>query len=108
MSTSSMTKEGMDAAAARMDTAQRNITRERTEVEASITTLFGSFTGAAATTYRTALNGWFQNVETINRTLQGLATSMRDGSQLVATGASNSESEAQDAHVRIAAPLPGL
>jgi WXG100 family type VII secretion target len=98
----------MDAAAARMDQAKSNINRERTEVEASITRLFGSFTGAAASTYRTALNGWFQNVETINQTLQGLATSMRDGSQLVAAGAQNADSEAQDGHTRIAAPLPGL
>ncbi|GAA3687352.1 hypothetical protein GCM10022267_87740 [Lentzea roselyniae] len=92
----SVTKEGMEAAAARMEQALRTVNSEKEQVDASVSRLFGTFTGDAATTYRMAMKGWYDNVDTINQALNEMINIMRQGAQTVGTTAANTHAEAEE------------
>jgi len=83
---SSVTKEGMLAAANRMKEAATKVKAERKDVEDAITRLFGSFTGGAATSYRRAMTNWFGNVDAITNELNRMTEVMNTGADLVDKG----------------------
>ncbi|MFS8104235.1 WXG100 family type VII secretion target [Lentzea alba] len=109
----SVTREGMEAAAARMEQTLRIVRSERDQVEASIASLFGTFSGSAATTYRRAMSGWFANVQEIEAALGEMVRIMRDGAQVVGKSDADTESDAAQGLAQMAvhsgeAQLPGL
>ncbi|HUQ54856.1 WXG100 family type VII secretion target [Lentzea sp.] len=104
----SVTREGMARAADRMEATLRRVQSERGDVERSVTTLFGSFTGGAATTYRQAMTGWYNNVQEIENALSDMIRIMREGSQTVAKSAADTEADAAEGAARINAGPVGL
>lgn len=104
----SVTREGMQAAAARMEQTLRIVRSERDQVETSITMLFGTFSGSAATTYRTAMSGWFRNVQDIETALGEMIRIMQDGAQVVGKSDTDTESDAADGARLMASTMPGL
>lgn len=103
----SVTREGMEAAAARMDQTLRLVRSERDQVEASITTLFGTFTGSAANTYRRAMSGWFDNVREIETALTEMIRIMQDGARVVGKSDADTESDAAEGAATMASHMSG-
>jgi WXG100 family type VII secretion target len=97
----------MLAAAGRMSEAQHRIDGLRDNVEAQMNSLAATFTGSAATAFKGAMSGWYNNVAEINTALGEMVRIMQDGAQLVGKSDSDTENEAQEAHNRMVS-LPGL
>jgi WXG100 family type VII secretion target len=87
----------MEAAAARMEQCQRIVRSERDQVEAAVGSLFGSFTGSAASTYRSAMSGWFANVQEIDAALGEMITIMHEGARVVGKTDADTETDAVEA-----------
>lgn len=104
----SVTREGMEAAAARMEQTLRIVRSERDQVEASIATLFGTFTGSAATTYRHAMSNWFTNVQEIETALGEMIRIMQEGAGVVGKSDIDTESDAADGAAAMAGHMGGL
>ncbi|MET9631662.1 WXG100 family type VII secretion target [Lentzea sp. NPDC006480] len=104
----SVTREGMLAAADRMTQTLRLVDTERGEVEASISRLFGTFTGSAADAYRQAFSGWFRNVEDIRSALNSMIETMRSGADEVGKTVADTQGDAEDGAGRMASAFPGL
>lgn len=103
----SVTREGMLAAAERMDRTRQVVRSERDQVEASITNLFGTFTGSAATTYRSAMTGWFNNVAEIDAALSEMIRIMQDGAQVVGKSDTDTEGDAAEGARTMAGQFSG-
>ncbi|MEV6712773.1 WXG100 family type VII secretion target [Lentzea sp. NPDC051208] len=104
----SVTQEGMVRAADRMEATLRLVQSERGQVESSVTALFGTFTGGAATTYRQAMNGWYNNVQEIESALSEMIRIMRDSAAAVGKSNADTEADAAEGAVRITAGPVGL
>jgi WXG100 family type VII secretion target len=98
----------MEAAAERMEQTLRTVRSERDQVEASVTTLFGTFSGSAATTYRRAMSGWYANVQEIETALSEMIRIMHDGARVVGKSDADTESDAADGAARMASFSGGL
>ncbi|SFR29919.1 WXG100 family type VII secretion target [Lentzea waywayandensis] len=104
----SVTREGMLAAAERMGQTLSAVQRERGEVEASINSLSGTFTGGAANEYKRAFTSWFANVTDIESALREMIRIMQDGAQHVGKSDADTTDEVTEASARMAGTFGGL